>query len=221
VLIVALSAFALNVLLNSIDLRFVLDQLLLDVVQPVVDFTLQDLVLLGVMLHVVVGNLLGQPVLVNLQELFDLAHSDLLVFELTLQVLSLGELVLHLILHCLDLFLGLLHFLVDSSLQILDLVQIALDLFLLNSQSCCCVLCVLKLSLLKLKISPHVFDLLLGRQLVLSSHSLLHVLEELGDDMLVFLDFFLILYLFGLELLSELVNLFLFLIEDLILLLFS
>jgi hypothetical protein len=59
VLVVALCTLGLNILLNCINLRLVLDQLLLDVVQAVVDFALKDLVLLGVMLHRMERNLLG------------------------------------------------------------------------------------------------------------------------------------------------------------------
>jgi hypothetical protein len=80
------------------------------------------------------------------------------------------------ILHGLDLFLSLLHLFVNSSLQILDLVQIVLNLFLLDSQSSSCVLSVFKLALLEFQIITHILNLLLGGQLVLSSHGLLHML---------------------------------------------
>ena len=115
-LIVALSAFTFDVLLNSIDLRLVLNELLFNIIEAVVDFTLQNLILLGVMLHVVVSDLLGQPIFIYLKELFDGTHSDLFIFELPLQVFSLCELVLHLILHSLYFLLSLLHFFMDSSL---------------------------------------------------------------------------------------------------------
>jgi len=98
-LIVTLCTFAFNVLLNGIDLGLVLNELLLNIVEAVVDFTLQDLVLFSVMLHVVVGDLLSERVLIDLQEFLDLTHSNLFVFELTLKILSFGKLVLHLILH--------------------------------------------------------------------------------------------------------------------------
>ena len=51
VLVVALCSLCFDVLLNRIDLRLVLNQLLLDVVQSVVDLALKNLVLFGVMLH--------------------------------------------------------------------------------------------------------------------------------------------------------------------------
>jgi hypothetical protein len=58
VLIVALSSLRFNVLLDCVDLALILNQFLLDIIQPVVDFTLQDLVLFGVVLHGVESNLL-------------------------------------------------------------------------------------------------------------------------------------------------------------------
>lgn len=64
-LVVALGALALDVLLDGVDLGLVADQLLLDVVQAVVDVTLQDLILLGVVLHGVVRHLLRQAWLVD------------------------------------------------------------------------------------------------------------------------------------------------------------
>ena len=58
-LIVALGSLGLNVLLDGIDLALILDKLLLNVVQPVVDLRLQNLVLLGVVLDRVESDLLG------------------------------------------------------------------------------------------------------------------------------------------------------------------
>ena len=51
VLVVALRPLRLDVLLNSIDLRLVLNQLLLDIVQPVINLILEDLVFHFVMVH--------------------------------------------------------------------------------------------------------------------------------------------------------------------------
>ena len=67
-LIVTLSAFSLNVLLNGIDLRLILDQLLLDVIESVVYVTLKDLVLRSVMLHRVIRHLLLETWLILRQE---------------------------------------------------------------------------------------------------------------------------------------------------------
>lgn len=51
VLVVALGSLGLDVLLDGVDLRLVLDQLLLDVVQSVVNLVSKDLVLLRIVLH--------------------------------------------------------------------------------------------------------------------------------------------------------------------------
>ena len=75
VLIVALRSLRLDVLLDRIDLRLVLNQFLLDIVQPVVNLVLQDLVFHFVVIHRLVSDLLGQAILVHLQKLFDLAHA--------------------------------------------------------------------------------------------------------------------------------------------------
>ena len=63
-LVVRLFTLRFDVLLDGVDLRFVHDQLLLDVIQSIVDVILQDEVLGGVMAHGVVGRLLGDPELV-------------------------------------------------------------------------------------------------------------------------------------------------------------
>ena len=57
-LVVAFGALGLNVLLDGVDRRLILNKLLLDVVESVVDLVAKDLVLLGVVLHGVVGHLL-------------------------------------------------------------------------------------------------------------------------------------------------------------------
>ncbi len=67
-LVVRLGALGLDVLLDRVDLRLVLDQLLLYVIQTVVDVALQDLILFGVVFHGVIGHLLLEAGLVLLQE---------------------------------------------------------------------------------------------------------------------------------------------------------
>ena len=70
-LIVRLSALRFNVLLNSVNLRLVHDQLLLNVIELVVDVALQDKVLLGVMAHGMVCGLLRETMLVRGNKLLD------------------------------------------------------------------------------------------------------------------------------------------------------
>jgi hypothetical protein len=98
-LVVGLSSLALNVLLNGINLRLILNQFLFDIVQTVVDFRLENLVLFSVMSHAVVSNLFRKAIFVGFQESSDRSKAHLLFVELALQVVSFRELVLHIILH--------------------------------------------------------------------------------------------------------------------------
>lgn len=127
-LIVALSSLSLYVLLDRIDLRLVLNELLLNVIQAVVDVTLQDLVLLGIMLHGMIGHLLGKAGFVLLEECSDRSETHFLSIKVNFEIVCLGELVRHLVLHLSDLLCDLLHFLLDPTLQSLDLLQIILSL---------------------------------------------------------------------------------------------
>ena len=217
-LVVCLSSLRLDVLLDSVDLRLVLDELLLDVIEHVVNGTLQNLVLLRIVLHLVISNLLFKTVSVNVEESVDQGKSLLLPFKLLSQLVSSGKLVLHFILHRLDLAGADLLLVVDSLVQLFHFVQIRLGLVFLDSESRGCRFSILQLTLLVLEVSLHLRHLGLSRQLVLSSHSLLHMLEQLRNHELAVLDFLLIVHLFSLELLGELVNLFLFLVEDFVLL---
>ena len=80
-LIVRFRTLGLNVLLDSKDLRLILDKFLLNVIQAVVDLILHDLVLLGIMLHSMVSHLLLQSWLVLLYHHLDRSQSNLLLFE--------------------------------------------------------------------------------------------------------------------------------------------
>ena len=70
-LIVTLGTLRLNVLLNRVNLTFVANQALLDLVKPVVDVTLQNLVLPSFVLHGTVISLLAQLRLVAFHQLFN------------------------------------------------------------------------------------------------------------------------------------------------------
>lgn len=59
VLVVALGSFRFDILLDGVDLRLVLNQFLLDVIQPIVYVTLQNFVLFRVVLHRMETNLFG------------------------------------------------------------------------------------------------------------------------------------------------------------------
>lgn len=173
------------------------------------------------MLHRVEGHLLLKTLLVYLQELLDLLHALLLHCELSSKIISLGELVGHFIIHLLDLLLSLLHFFLDSSFEVFDLLQVALNGFALDLEPGSRGFTVLQLVLLEPQVFAHVLDLLLGWQFVLSGHGLLHVLEQLRDDVLIIINLPLVLNLVHLELLLELVDFLLLLVEDLVLLLLT
>lgn len=117
VLVIGLSALGLDVLLNGVDLRFVLDQLLLDVVQPVVNLVTKDLILLRIVLNGVQTNLLVQVDLVDLDKLSDSVQARLLALEVRLQLVGLRELVVHVVFHVRALLLRVLHLLVDTRLE--------------------------------------------------------------------------------------------------------
>ena len=63
-LVVGLGTLCLDVLLDRVDLRLVLNQLLLDVIQSIVNVALEDLILLRVVLHRMVCHLLLETWLV-------------------------------------------------------------------------------------------------------------------------------------------------------------
>ena len=175
-LVIALSTFGLDVLLDCVNLGLVLDELLLDVVEPVVDLVAKDLVLLGVMLHGMERYLLREALSVNCHELLDSRQALLLPLEVRLELIGLSELVVHVVFHVRALLLRVLHLVVDTSLQRLHLLKIVLDLLLLLDEPSSCRLGILHLILLELQIASHILDLRLRRQLVLSALSLLHVL---------------------------------------------
>ena len=70
-LVVCFSALGLNVLLNGVNLGLIVNELLLNIIQAVEYLTLQDLVLRGIMLHRMIGDLLAQVVLVDIEESLD------------------------------------------------------------------------------------------------------------------------------------------------------
>ena len=131
-LIIAFGSLCLNVLLNSVDLRLVLDEFLFDFIESVVDRALQKLVLLGITSHRVECHLLLQTLLIYLQEVLDLLHAVLLLSELCFETIGSSELVIHFILHLLNFLFSLLHFFLNSSFKILHLLEIALDCLTLN-----------------------------------------------------------------------------------------
>lgn len=121
-LIVTLGTLRLDVLLNRVNLTLVANQALLDLVQPVVDVTLQNLVLPSFVLHGTVICLLAQLRLVAFYQLFNDYEPRLFLLELTCEVVDLHEFVLHLVLHLVDALSDRLHFLVNTALQAPNLI---------------------------------------------------------------------------------------------------
>ena len=134
-LVVSLSALGLDVLLDGIDLRLVLDEFLLDVIESIVNLTLQDLILLRVMLHLVIRDLLLKRIAVHIQEPLDKCEAHLLLLERGPQLVRLGELVVHLVLHRVELFGRVVLLIMDSSAQIFNLLEVVLSLLLLDAKS--------------------------------------------------------------------------------------
>ena len=95
-----------------------------------------------------------------------------------LQLVGLREFVRHLVLHLLNLQVSLLLLIADTLVERLHLLEIILRLLLGHSQSSRRGLRVLELALLELEIATHLTDFRLRGQLVLTLHSLLHVLEQ-------------------------------------------
>jgi len=85
-------------------------------------------------LHGVVCDLLRKTILVLLHELLNGDHTGLLTLEIGFQLISLGKLVLHLVLHLGDTIGDLLHLLIDTTFQVFDLFKITLTLFNLYSE---------------------------------------------------------------------------------------
>ena len=123
-----------------------------------------------------ISHLLLQPRLVLRQERPDLSQTHLFPVEVHLQVVSASELVSHLVLHLSDLLGDLLHLLLDTSFECLDLFEVVLSLFELDLEPRVGGLGILDLPLLEGQLLFLIFVLCCCRQVVLTHHRLLHVL---------------------------------------------
>jgi hypothetical protein len=184
-LIIGLSTFCLNVLLYGVDLRLILDELLLDVIESVVDVALQDLILSSVMLHRVISHLLLQTGLVLREHGSDGRESNFFPVEFDLEVICAGKLIRHLVLHLTDLLGNLLHFLLDPSLKSFDLLKVILPLFKLDLESRVGSLSIFDLSLLEGQLLLLILVLSSCGQIILPDHSPLHVLQQGRNSRLV------------------------------------
>ena len=115
------------------------------------------------MAHRMVCRLLRETMLVLLNQLRDHSKSLLLFLESGFELVSLSELVLHLVFHLSNLLAILFHFLVDTSFKIFDLFQISLSSFDLYLQLGSSALSIVELSLLELEVILHLFHICLRR----------------------------------------------------------
>lgn len=220
-LVVGFRSLRLDILLDGVDLRLILDQLLLDVIQSVIDVTLQYLVFLCIMLHRMISHLLLQARLVLGEERSDLSETHLFSIEVNLEVICASELVGHFILHLSNLLSDLLHFFLNTTFESFNLFEIILSLLQLYFEPSVGSLCVLYLTLLEGELFFLIFVLCCCWQVILTNHGLLHVLKQQSDCCLVIVDLAFVLGLFFFETLHEIVDLALFLIKNLVLLSFT
>ena len=122
--VVGVGTSCLDILVDSIDLGLVGDETFLDVVESTVYFGLVELVLLSVVFHAVVCNLLSKAVLVLKYHLLDNNQSFLLVLEFFGNLIGLGELVSNIVLHLVNAIGDLAELVLDTGLEVLDLLEI-------------------------------------------------------------------------------------------------
>lgn len=83
-MVVSVRTSSLNELVDGVDLRLVSNEALLNLVKALEDVTLEQLVLFGVVLHVVVRNLLLEAVFVLVDHPSNYDERSLLLLELLL-----------------------------------------------------------------------------------------------------------------------------------------
>lgn len=213
-LIVRLCALGLDVLLDAVDGGLVGDKALLDLIEAVVNLILEDHVTASVMLHGVVGRLLGHASAVGADLLADGLETLLLGLVLSLEFVKTGELVVHFVFHAVDVLLVDLHLLVHTTLQVGDLLQIGLTSLNLDLEGGSSALSFIQLSLLEVKISLHLFDLVDAWESGLAVHILRHMLKQGSDSLLIIVHLLLELLLFRFVLLSKLIDLLLLGVEN-------
>jgi hypothetical protein len=126
----------------------------------------------------VIGHLLRETILISFQECTNRRQTNFLIVELGFEVISLRELIVHIIFHSADFLSGLCHFLMDPALKILHFFEIIVNCLLLDLEPCSGGLRVLQLPLFELEIILHFIYLGRSWQLVLPSHILLHMLQQ-------------------------------------------
>jgi len=156
-------------------LGLIADQALFNLIETVVNITLQNLILAGVMTNTMVIRLLLQVLLVLADELTDDLESLLLLLELLLKLIDLSEFVLHLVLHLVHAISDSLHFLVDPGLKVADLLQVSGPSLDFDLKFGCGHLSVVELALLEVEILFHLVNLVPTWHFALSAQILGHM----------------------------------------------
>lgn len=214
-LVVRLSTLGLNILLDTIDGRFILDQTFLDLIQSIVDLVLEDHVAASVVLHRVISRLLGDSSPVGTHLLANRLQALLLGLVGSLELIDSGELVRHFILHSVDVLAIDFHLLIHATFKICDLLQVTLSGLNFDLQRGSSTFSLVELSLLEVKIFPHLFNLIDAWQSCLAVQVLVHVLKQGRDSLLRVRHLRHHLLLIILVLLRELIDLLLLVVENL------
>jgi len=156
--VVGVGTPSFNELVDGIDLRLVTNQTLLDLVELLEDITLEQLILLSVVLHVVVGHLLLEAVFVLTDHLPDDHKASLFFLEVLLEVFSLGELVSDFVLHLVNTLVNLLELVVDTVLKVLDLLKVTGTRVNFDLKFSSGALSIVQLSLFEIQICLHLVD---------------------------------------------------------------
>ena len=159
-LVVRLSTLGLNVLLNTINGRFILDQTFLNLIQSVVDLVLEDHVAASVVLHRVISRLLSDSSPVGTDLLANRLQALLLSLMGSLELIDSSELVGHFILHAVDVLAIDFHLLIHATFKICNLFQVTLSGLNFDLQRSSSTLSLVELSLLEVKIFSHLLNLI-------------------------------------------------------------
>ena len=171
------------------------------------------------MLHGMVGSLLRKCSSVQSNLLSNRLQAGLLGFVVSLELLSAREFVRHFIFHAINILAVDFHFLIHTTFEVRNLLQISFTGINLDLQGGCGALGLIELTLFEVEILFHLFDLADTRKCRLPVQVLVHVLKQGSDRLLRVCHLSLHLLLVRLILLSKLVDLLLLRVEHLELLL--
>lgn len=212
--VVCVSWTSFNVLVNSIDLRFIRNKAFFNLIKSVVNVRLEKLVFASVMLHAMVSHLLWQTILVLSYQLFDDNKSWFLLFELVSQIVSFWEFVLNIVFHFIYTFSYLSKFILNSVFKVFDLLKIPCACVYFNLKFGGCVFSIIKLSLFKLEVILHFSNVGSRWKGSLPFDVVAHMGQKTGNHLLFFSDINFIFGFLFFETCHEIVDLFFFLIKN-------